>query len=184
MSGRMGGHEQAKPNLQGPTRCQGGWAATSSLGSASRAEESLLLCPGTDLDSTSAFHTWGRRGRTDPLPVHLASAHPHLKDREGPESSGRGDARRKGGHQARRPTLILDSQPVCGAQCFLRAERPLMLQGMQILPKKEEGDLPGGPVVRTSPCSAGGAGSIPGRGAKSQHTSWSKIQNRSNIVTN
>ena len=52
-----------------------------------------------------------------------------------------------------------------------------MLQGMQILPQKEEGDFPGGPVVRTSPCSAGGAGSIPGRGAKIQYTSWSKIQN-------
>ena len=101
----------------------------------------------------------------DPLPVHLASVHPCLKDREGPQSSGRGDARRKGGHQARRPTLFLDSQPVCGAQCFLRAERPLMLQGMQILPKKEDGDFPGGPVVRTSPCRAGVAGSTPGQGA-------------------
>ena len=28
------------------------------------------------------------------------------------------------------------------------------------------GDFPGGPVVKTSPSNAGGAGSIPGRGAK------------------
>ena len=28
------------------------------------------------------------------------------------------------------------------------------------------GDIPGGPVVETSPSNAGGAGSIPGRGAK------------------
>ena len=30
-------------------------------------------------------------------------------------------------------------------------------------------DFPGGPVVKTSPSSAGGAGSIPGRGAKIAH---------------
>ena len=32
-------------------------------------------------------------------------------------------------------------------------------------------DLPGGPVVKTSPSSAGGAGSIPGRGARIPHAS-------------
>ena len=30
-------------------------------------------------------------------------------------------------------------------------------------------DFPGGPVVETSPSNAGGAGSIPGRGAKISH---------------
>ena len=30
-------------------------------------------------------------------------------------------------------------------------------------------DFPGGPVVKTLPCNAGGAGSIPGRGAKIPH---------------
>ena len=35
-------------------------------------------------------------------------------------------------------------------------------------------DIPGGPVVKTSPSNAGGAGSIPGRGAKIPHTSWPK----------
>ena len=39
------------------------------------------------------------------------------------------------------------------------------------------GDFPGGPVVETSLSSAGGAGSIPGRGAKIPHTSWPKNQN-------
>ena len=38
-------------------------------------------------------------------------------------------------------------------------------------------DLPGGPVVKTSPSNAGGAGSIPGRGAKIPHASWPKNQN-------
>ena len=38
-------------------------------------------------------------------------------------------------------------------------------------------DFPGGPVVKTSPSKAGGAGSIPGRGAKIPHASWPKKQN-------
>ena len=38
-------------------------------------------------------------------------------------------------------------------------------------------DFPGGPVVETSPSSAGGAGSIPGQGAKIPHASWPKNQN-------
>ena len=32
-------------------------------------------------------------------------------------------------------------------------------------------DFPGGPVVKTSPSNAGGAGSIPGHGAKIPHAS-------------
>ena len=41
-------------------------------------------------------------------------------------------------------------------------------------------------MVKTSPSSAGGAGSIPGRGAKIPHASRQKTKtlNRSNIVTN
>ena len=41
-------------------------------------------------------------------------------------------------------------------------------------------------MVKTSPSNAGGAGSIPGRGAKIPHASWPKNQNinRSNIVAN
>ena len=38
-------------------------------------------------------------------------------------------------------------------------------------------DFPGGPVVKTSPCNAGGTDSIPGRGAKIPHASWPKNQN-------
>ena len=38
-------------------------------------------------------------------------------------------------------------------------------------------DFPGGPGVGTSPCSAGGAGSIPGQGAKISHASRPKNQN-------
>ena len=38
-------------------------------------------------------------------------------------------------------------------------------------------DFPHGPVVKTSPSSARGAGSIPGQGAKIPHASWPKNQN-------
>ena len=38
-------------------------------------------------------------------------------------------------------------------------------------------DFPGGPVVKTSPSNAGGAGSIPGQGAKIPHASWPKNRN-------
>ena len=37
-------------------------------------------------------------------------------------------------------------------------------------------DFPGGPVVRTSPSNAGGAGSLPGRGAEIPHASGPKNQ--------
>ena len=38
-------------------------------------------------------------------------------------------------------------------------------------------DFPGGPVFKTLPSNAGGAGSIPGQGAKIPHASWPKHQN-------
>ena len=38
-------------------------------------------------------------------------------------------------------------------------------------------NFPGGPVFKTSPSNAGGAGSIPGQGAKIPHASWPKNQN-------
>ena len=38
-------------------------------------------------------------------------------------------------------------------------------------------DFPGGPVVKTSPSNAEGAGSIPGQGAKILHASGLKKQN-------
>ena len=38
-------------------------------------------------------------------------------------------------------------------------------------------DFPGGPVVKTSPSNAGGASSIPGRGAKIPHATQPKHQN-------
>ena len=43
--------------------------------------------------------------------------------------------------------------------------------------KPASGDVPGGPVVKTSPSNAGGAGSIPGRGAKVPPASRPKNQN-------
>ena len=47
-------------------------------------------------------------------------------------------------------------------------------------------DFPGGPVVKTLPSNAGGAGSNPHQGTKIPHALWTKKQNikRSNIVTN
>ena len=41
----------------------------------------------------------------------------------------------------------------------------------------QNGDFPGGPVVKTLPSNAGVAGSIPGRGAKIPHASRPKNQN-------
>ena len=38
-------------------------------------------------------------------------------------------------------------------------------------------DFPGCPVVKTLPSNAGGAGSIPGQGAKIPHALWPKNQN-------
>ena len=38
-------------------------------------------------------------------------------------------------------------------------------------------DFPGGPVVKTLPSNAGGAGLIPGRGAEIPHASWPNNQN-------
>ena len=43
--------------------------------------------------------------------------------------------------------------------------------------KAQAWHFPGGPVVETSPSNAGGAGSIPGRGAKFPHASGPKNQN-------
>ena len=41
----------------------------------------------------------------------------------------------------------------------------------------ELGDFPGGPVVKTLPSDAGGAGSIPGRGARIPRASRPENQN-------
>ena len=38
-------------------------------------------------------------------------------------------------------------------------------------------DVPGGPVVKTSPSKAGVVGSVPGWGAKIPHASWPENQN-------
>ena len=43
--------------------------------------------------------------------------------------------------------------------------------------KYEKWDLPGGPMDKTSTSNAGGAGLIPGRGAKIPHASQPKNQN-------
>ena len=43
--------------------------------------------------------------------------------------------------------------------------------------KTELWDIPSSPVVKTLPSNAGGAGSIPGRGAKTPHSSGPKNQN-------
>ena len=40
-----------------------------------------------------------------------------------------------------------------------------------------QADFPGGPVVKTSTANAGGAGSIPGQGAKIPESSWPENQN-------
>ena len=50
------------------------------------------------------------------------------------------------------------------------------------LRKLKEGDFPGGPVVKTSPSNAAGAGSIPGRGAKTPHASGPKNRNKTEAI--
>ena len=53
--------------------------------------------------------------------------------------------------------------------------------------KDTSAHVPGGPVVKSSPSNAGGAGSISGQGAKILCASWPKnqnINNRSSIITN
>ena len=42
--------------------------------------------------------------------------------------------------------------------------------------EQQQGDLLDGPVVKTLPSNAVGAGSIPGWGAKNPHTLWPKNQ--------
>ena len=48
---------------------------------------------------------------------------------------------------------------------------------VQVIQKRLMRDFPGGAVVKTSPYSAGGAGLIPGQGAKIPHASQPKHQN-------
>ena len=53
--------------------------------------------------------------------------------------------------------------------------------------RKKNRDFRGSPAVKTSPCNAGGVGSIPGQGTKIPHTCKPKnqnIRNRNKIVTN
>ena len=44
------------------------------------------------------------------------------------------------------------------------------------------GDFPGSPVVKTSPSNAGGAGSIPGQGAKIPHALRPENQNKTEAI--
>ena len=54
----------------------------------------------------------------------------------------------------------------------------LLMPHTEFLPLKGDWwDFPGSPVVKTSPSNAGGAGLIPGRGAKIPHASGPKNQN-------
>ena len=50
----------------------------------------------------------------------------------------------------------------------------MMKKRTKFLCSKSNWDFPGGPVAKTSPSNAGGAGSIPGQGAKIPHASWPK----------
>ena len=57
-------------------------------------------------------------------------------------------------------------------QCMIQVQdRPMDFKVMKYR------DFPGGPVVKTSPSTAGGMGSITGVGAKISHASWLKNQN-------
>ena len=57
-------------------------------------------------------------------------------------------------------------------QCMIQVQdRPVDFKVMKCR------DFPGGPVVKTSPFTAGGMGSTTGVGAKIPHASWLKNQN-------
>ena len=56
----------------------------------------------------------------------------------------------------------------------LESSVPSWFRGFKV---KQNGDFSGGPVVKTSPSNAGGAGSTPGRGAKIPHAFQPKNQN-------
>ena len=43
-------------------------------------------------------------------------------------------------------------------------------------------DFPGSPVVKTSPSNAGGAGLIPGQGAKIPNALWPKTKNKTEAI--
>ena len=47
---------------------------------------------------------------------------------------------------------------------------------------EQNGDFLGGPVVKTSSSNAGGAGLIPGQGAKIPHDSWPENQYKTEAV--
>ena len=83
-------------------------------------------------------------------------------------------------------TFVLYIQPACGDRIHSNVKLPSKLYSL-VFKRKVFGDFPGSPVVKTSPPNAGGAGLIPGWGAKIAHASGPKNpkhKNRSNIVTN
>ena len=55
--------------------------------------------------------------------------------------------------------------------------------GQNNLNNDQRQDLPDGPVVKTSPSTAGGAGSIPGQETKIPHASWPKNQSNKTEAT-
>ena len=48
---------------------------------------------------------------------------------------------------------------------------------MNLSTKQSHRDLPGGPVIKTSPSNSEGVGLMPGQGAKIPHASWPENQN-------
>ena len=68
---------------------------------------------------------------------------------------------------------------ICFKQTICRVQN-----AQSVLTFVHQGDIPGGPVVKTSPFSAEGVSWIPGWGAKIPHALSLKNQNRSVIVTN
>ena len=94
----------------------------------------------------------------------------------------------KRGASHRGPQLCLshtrDHRPTAGwfASGTLPGDSPYHLDqaihtSFRPSPRSWPRDFPGGPAVKTSPSTAGGAGLIPGRGAKIPHASQPKIQN-------
>ena len=75
--------------------------------------------------------------------------------------------------------FLKDLIPMAWPSYVLYSIIPISFQKAHSIPplKHSPWDFPGSPVVKTSPSSAGGAGSIPGWGAKMPHASQPKNQN-------
>ena len=83
-----------------------------------------------------------------------------------------GHEAREGGRSTERE--VVGSPEAIGCQTQRSCQQALEVAGLLVFKEVLWEDFPGGPVVKTSPSNAGGAGLIPGRGAKIPRALWPK----------